>query len=246
MKCMPLIFLCLLVVIVLGCRRDYEFPESLRADFMSIPEKIRNPEGVDPLAYANLLLNRVIALQDRKVQLRVRKEWEALTYRVLVNAKDLRLRYNQHRVFYEVAGLAAACILKIGGTEEEFWESSIRLHKWEQRQIENLGARPVLAPNDHRPRSREEIAREVYWDFFHDLHDSHVRQLEHCFNVYTCGSVSVERQQNIRKRIESVIGRRIRSEDEILAQHRRRREILRQKEEVRKGMDHEIQVKFEE
>ncbi len=244
-KCLSMLFLCSLAV-ALGCRRCYEFPESLRADFMSIPEKIRNPEGVDPLWYASSLFNQVVALKDRKEQLRVRKAWEELTYRVPVDAKDLRLRYNQYKVFYEVAVSAAACILKTGGTEEAYWDSRIRLHKWELYQIEKLGARPVLAPDDHRPRSREEIVREVYWDFFHDLYDFHVRRLEHVFNVYTCGSVSVERQQNIRKKIERELGIRVRSEKEIWDQERRRREMLRQREAARKGTDHEIEVKFEE
>lgn len=211
-----------------GCERACEVPESLKGDLGSLRQQVLRP-SVDPVYYANRLCDKIASLPNCHDRFACQKAWEHHLYQISVDDPNLRTRYSQFVFFCDIAGKAAYCILQSGGTEEDYWESRLRLLKWMQMQLSRLESSVPITPDDHHPRTNEELMRDSYWDMFHDAFDERVRHMEESFNDMTCSRVSPARQLAIRQNIERILGRRIRTNKEIQDQLRIQRKLLKEK-----------------
>ena len=203
----------ILLLFLLGCGNGSRIPKQIIYDIRSLPEKIQAPKG-DNVKFINLICDRISSLKDKEIRIESRKLAEDTAYSVNLEEKNLRLRYSQIVALADVLSDISYCCLKTGESEDVYWNCRLRFIRRLQEERTRFGYASSLG-DSHSPRSVDEMGHAVYAEMIDGVYKFQVRLLEKDYNDMNWNSVSVDMKMKICKEIECLLGRSIRTKEEI-------------------------------
>lgn len=198
-----------------GCRKPDPDVQSVMADIATVSRRIQFPKipYADTLDFGEGLVKRISELKDANARRVCLDEFEGRIYATPVDSPEFNVRHFQVRAFLEMSGMLSLGALLIDGREEDYWERRLRQVEWLQSKIEEAESLTERIPAI--PGNRAHYFRERYLDLLRQDYALLVREMEETYGEKTAKLVSSERAAAIKVRIEHVIGRKVRTLEEI-------------------------------
>ena len=207
----------LLLVVVCGCRQETEkspVVQSIERDIKRIPNMIAHPM-CDTLGFGNALCEKIKGIEEPRLIRSFLKKFEHAVYTTPVNSTNYEERIWQAKAFAGLADALSMGVRLTGGTEEEYWEKRLLMARAMQQQIRDLETLQNVPDDNRPPRGGIFCSRKRCVRMLRDENEFRTRLMEENFNQHTSKWVSPERAAAIRARIEKVIGRKVRTMEEI-------------------------------
>ena len=196
-----------------------KLPSNLDAEFDELSRSFEAGDG-SPISRGGAIVEKIVHIQDAGDRARCLSKYRELLHCMVFRGEDYNKLNNQLCALEELNAQLRSAIFRSGGTLAEEVSSRLDFLKWLKKETERQSA---SKKDDVRNHVGLFVTGEAYLECLRQTYDRQLRWLEESFNNHVVKKLPPREVEDLRREVEAFIGRRIRTNEEILRDRRNRK-----------------------
>lgn len=190
----------------------------LDADFTELLRRFEDGDG-GAITQGGVIVEKIVHISGARERTEGLKKFRDILLSIQFGGDDYQKLSGQFFALKELQSLYLGALFRCGGEIEQNVASRLAFLKWLKMELTRQSKMP---PDDEKRYMGVHVSGDMYLAHVKQAYDLNLRWLEETFNNHVVKKLSEVEVDEIRKEIEAFIGRKIRTNEEILRDRRAR------------------------